>query len=131
MGVLPPPDMNVWSEYLAVRRRRRGQQVHVLTVQSLAVQHAGCPEQGIDGTNPTFKEVCGRSAISGIHNQESMGNHFATFMRDMRIMDWAHQGGSTRPGADHHGRSMPRLRCGKATEARPPTTGRPVGLYAL
>ncbi|WP_406499807.1 hypothetical protein OG936_34810 [Streptomyces sp. NBC_00846] len=39
------------------------------------------------GTNPTFKEVCGRSATSGIHNQESLGNHFATFMRDMRIMD--------------------------------------------
>ncbi|MFD5074411.1 hypothetical protein [Streptomyces sp. NPDC058371] len=41
----------------------------------------------LNGTDPTFKEVCGRSAISGMHNQESMGNHFATFMRDMRIMD--------------------------------------------
>ncbi|MDI3390129.1 hypothetical protein QIS99_28645 [Streptomyces sp. B-S-A8] len=41
----------------------------------------------LNGTDPTFSEVCGRSAISGMHNQESMGNHFATFMRDMRIMD--------------------------------------------
>ncbi|MFF2302861.1 hypothetical protein ACFVVP_10205 [Streptomyces sp. NPDC058128] len=41
----------------------------------------------LNGTDPTFTEVCGRSAISGMHNQESMGNHFATFMRDMRIMD--------------------------------------------
>ncbi|MFB7356119.1 hypothetical protein [Streptomyces gardneri] len=41
----------------------------------------------VDGTNPTFNEVCGRSAISGIHNQESMGNRFVTFMREMRIMD--------------------------------------------
>ncbi len=38
-------------------------------------------------TDPTFFEVCGRSAMSGIHNQESMGNRFATFMREMRIMD--------------------------------------------
>ncbi|MEU5915232.1 hypothetical protein [Streptomyces sp. NPDC047141] len=41
----------------------------------------------LNGTDPTFGEVCGRSAISGMHNQESMGNHFATFMRDMRLMD--------------------------------------------
>ncbi|MFF1760990.1 hypothetical protein [Streptomyces sp. NPDC058266] len=41
----------------------------------------------LNGTDPTFTEVCGRSAISGMHNQESMGNHFATFMRDNRIMD--------------------------------------------
>ncbi|MFG2627598.1 hypothetical protein [Streptomyces sp. NPDC048473] len=41
----------------------------------------------IDGTVPTFYEVCGRSAISGIHNQESMGTNFATFMKDIRIMD--------------------------------------------
>ncbi|MFF4013754.1 hypothetical protein [Streptomyces sp. NPDC001843] len=41
----------------------------------------------LNGTDPTFKEVCGRSAISGMHNQESMGNHFASFMREMRIMD--------------------------------------------
>ncbi|WP_328876827.1 hypothetical protein [Streptomyces sp. NBC_00299] len=31
------------------------------------------------GTTPT--------GAAGMHNQESMGNHFATFMRDMRIMD--------------------------------------------
>ncbi|NED32234.1 hypothetical protein [Streptomyces sp. SID8499] len=41
----------------------------------------------LNGTDPAFTEVCGRSAISGMHNQESMGNHFATFMRDNRIMD--------------------------------------------
>ncbi|MEV7867823.1 hypothetical protein AB0P17_17345 [Streptomyces sp. NPDC088124] len=41
----------------------------------------------LNGTDPTFKEVCGRSAISGMHNQESMGSHLATFMPDMRIMD--------------------------------------------
>jgi hypothetical protein len=41
----------------------------------------------LNGTGPTFSEVCGRSAVSGMHNQESMGNHFATFMRDMRIME--------------------------------------------
>ncbi|MGH4036072.1 hypothetical protein ACQB60_45070 [Actinomycetota bacterium Odt1-20B] len=36
---------------------------------------------------PTLGEVCGRSAISGIHNQESMGANFAKFMTQMRIMD--------------------------------------------
>ncbi|MET8450232.1 hypothetical protein [Streptomyces sp. NPDC005209] len=41
----------------------------------------------INGTDPTFKEVCGRSAISGMHNQESMGAHFAKFMSEMRLMD--------------------------------------------
>ncbi|MCX5083992.1 hypothetical protein ACFC18_40195 [Streptomyces sp. NPDC056121] len=41
----------------------------------------------LDGTDPTFTEVCGRSAISGMHNQQSMGGHFGKFMKDMRIMD--------------------------------------------
>lgn len=36
---------------------------------------------------PHFNEVCGRSAISGVHNQESMGSNFASFMKQMRIMD--------------------------------------------
>ncbi|MFF0067177.1 hypothetical protein ACFYRC_37915 [Streptomyces sp. NPDC005279] len=41
----------------------------------------------INGTDPTFKEVCGRSSMSGMHNKESMGGNFGTFMRAMRIMD--------------------------------------------
>ncbi|MFC5654277.1 hypothetical protein [Streptomyces nogalater] len=41
----------------------------------------------LNGTDPTFSEVCGRSAISGMHNQESMGGHFANFMKQMRIKD--------------------------------------------
>ncbi|MFG2628180.1 hypothetical protein [Streptomyces sp. NPDC048473] len=41
----------------------------------------------INGTDPTFKEVCGRSAISGMHNQESMGGRFTKFLKDMRVMD--------------------------------------------
>ncbi|MGW4201019.1 hypothetical protein [Streptomyces sp. NPDC004726] len=41
----------------------------------------------LNGTDPTFKEVCGRSAMSGIHNQQSMGDAFAKFMRANRIMD--------------------------------------------
>ncbi|WP_329432086.1 hypothetical protein OG564_03855 [Streptomyces sp. NBC_01280] len=41
----------------------------------------------LDGTDPTFKEVCGRSAISGKENQESMGGHFSAFMKDMRLRD--------------------------------------------
>ncbi|MFH8410559.1 hypothetical protein ACH4FX_38160 [Streptomyces sp. NPDC018019] len=41
----------------------------------------------LNGADPTFKEVCGRSAISGMHNKESMGSHFAKFMREMRITD--------------------------------------------
>ncbi|MFD4861642.1 hypothetical protein [Streptomyces atratus] len=36
---------------------------------------------------PTFQEVCGRSSISGIHNQETMGGNFTSFMKQMRIMD--------------------------------------------
>ncbi|MFE2988946.1 hypothetical protein [Streptomyces sp. NPDC059262] len=41
----------------------------------------------LDGTDPMFKEVCGRSAISGKENQESMGGHFSAFMMDMRLRD--------------------------------------------
>jgi hypothetical protein len=37
------------------------------------------------GTDPTFSEVCGRSAISGTHNQESMAGHFANVMKQRRI----------------------------------------------
>ncbi|MGW1278889.1 hypothetical protein ACWD4V_18310 [Streptomyces tsukubensis] len=40
-----------------------------------------------NGVVPTFHEVCGRSAISGIQNQESMGGNFNNFMKQMRIMD--------------------------------------------
>ncbi|MET7719172.1 hypothetical protein ABZS89_43980, partial [Streptomyces sp. NPDC005407] len=36
---------------------------------------------------PQYKEVCGRSAISGIHNQQSVGGRFSTFLKDMRITD--------------------------------------------
>jgi hypothetical protein len=39
------------------------------------------------GTDPTFSEVCGRSAISGTHNQEPMAGHFANFMKQRRIKD--------------------------------------------
>ncbi|MFF9147205.1 hypothetical protein ACF1BN_20335 [Streptomyces sp. NPDC014861] len=38
-----------------------------------------------NGADPTFNEVCGRAATSGMHNQESMGGHFANFMKQMRI----------------------------------------------
>jgi hypothetical protein len=38
-----------------------------------------------NGTVPTFSEVCGRSSISGIHHQESMGSNFGPFMTGMRI----------------------------------------------
>ncbi|MFB7534367.1 hypothetical protein ACFC0C_40435 [Streptomyces sp. NPDC056178] len=41
----------------------------------------------VNGTDPTFNEVCGRSSMSGMHNKESMGGNFGTFMRAMRIMD--------------------------------------------
>ncbi|WP_328315537.1 hypothetical protein [Streptomyces sp. NBC_00388] len=41
----------------------------------------------LNGTNPSVKEVCGRSAISGMHNQQSMGGHFSEFMSAMRLMD--------------------------------------------
>ncbi|MFH9735741.1 hypothetical protein [Streptomyces sp. NPDC017260] len=41
----------------------------------------------LNGTDLTFSEVCGRSVISGMHNQESMGGHFANSMKQMRIKD--------------------------------------------
>ncbi|WP_328406343.1 hypothetical protein OHS70_38905 (plasmid) [Streptomyces sp. NBC_00390] len=62
-------------------------------VQTFAKQYNSAMHlYNIDGTyaefgDPTNAPVCGRSAMSGIHNQESMGNRFATFMKDMRIMD--------------------------------------------
>ncbi|MBB5939215.1 hypothetical protein [Streptomyces zagrosensis] len=40
----------------------------------------------IDGHVPTWKEICGRSAISGKHNQGSMAG-FGGFAKNMRLMD--------------------------------------------
>ncbi|WP_189959348.1 hypothetical protein [Streptomyces violascens] len=40
----------------------------------------------IDGQAPTWREVCGRSAISGKHNSGSMGG-FSGFAKNMRLMD--------------------------------------------
>jgi hypothetical protein len=40
----------------------------------------------IDGKVPTWKEVCGRSAISGKHNQGSMAA-FGGFAKNMRLLD--------------------------------------------
>ncbi|MEU1006793.1 hypothetical protein [Streptomyces sp. NPDC005890] len=40
----------------------------------------------IDGKVPTWKEVCGRSAISGRHNSGSMAA-FSGFAKNMRLMD--------------------------------------------
>ncbi|MEU3921824.1 hypothetical protein [Streptomyces sp. NPDC029004] len=47
-------------------------------VQSFAKKHGTKIHlYNIDnGKVPTFNEVCGRSSISGIHNQESMGGNF-------------------------------------------------------
>ncbi|WP_328665522.1 hypothetical protein OG905_00910 [Streptomyces sp. NBC_00322] len=58
-------------------------------VQSFAKKHGTKVHlYNIDnGKVPTFNEVCGRSSISGIHNQESMGGNFTSFMKQMRIMD--------------------------------------------
>lgn len=39
------------------------------------------------GTLTTFKEVCGRSAISGSQNRGSMGAFSAGFVNNMRLMD--------------------------------------------
>lgn len=57
-------------------------------VQTFAKKHDSAVHlYNIDGTVPTWHEVCGRSAISGVHNQQSMGARFSAFMQDMRIMD--------------------------------------------
>ncbi|WP_370419493.1 hypothetical protein AB8O64_14125 [Streptomyces sp. QH1-20] len=40
----------------------------------------------IDGHAPTWREVCGRSAISGKHNSGSMAG-FSGFVRNMRLLD--------------------------------------------
>ncbi|GAA3112510.1 hypothetical protein ACFQ0X_43305 [Streptomyces rectiviolaceus] len=58
-------------------------------VQSFAKKHGTKVHlYNVDnGKVPTFSEVCGRSSISGIHNQESMGANFSSFMKGMRIMD--------------------------------------------
>lgn len=58
-------------------------------VQSFAKKHGTKVHlYNVDnGKVPTFFEVCGRSSISGSHNQESMGANFSSFMKGMRIMD--------------------------------------------
>jgi hypothetical protein len=71
-ALLPGGTTPTGAACIGTYAKKQGSTVHLFT---------------LDGTDPTFTEVCGRSAISGMHNQESMGNNFATFMRDMRIMD--------------------------------------------
>ncbi|TFE54541.1 hypothetical protein E3E14_07305 [Streptomyces sp. ICN441] len=43
--------------------------------------------RNLPGALTTFKEVCGRSAISGSQNRGSMGAFSAGFVNNMRLMD--------------------------------------------
>lgn len=57
-------------------------------IQSFAKKHGSAIHlYNIEGNIPTLHEVCGRSAISGAQNRDSVGSRNAKFLKDMRIID--------------------------------------------
>lgn len=63
--------------------KKQGSYVHLYNIEGTKPSFYVDDQTG----QPQYKEVCGRSAISGIHNQQSMGGRFSTFLKDMRIRD--------------------------------------------